>query len=597
MPTARNSAILFVLLGCVSQSIASPAAADIPWPPNGAPLCIAPGDQTGLIRDPSGCGFAIVSWLDLGGVPAGIEEAGLGPEPPAGVCPGSLSATTPRDLSSARMEVADLLGLPGCFGPVHALLCLEGSAPTEVLVLRFDRWVEHPTQVVDDGEVTRTHPRMTGSGFGVSFHGNFQIADTAAVVVWSDDRTGVPQVFAQRIDNSGAREWGPHGIQLVPTSASQTEPEIIRLGDGSVLVAWLDARNGGSDVYALKLLPDGTAAPGWPMAGLALEARVEASSSLRLVSVDANQSPTPSYAVWEETGPRAGAGRLAVARRLLGDGTPDPAWSALGVPLSDSPTVERLQDSGTDYSGDLQAVWTDMRAASPSNPTDLYAQHLTPAGVPAGGWPADGLAICTAPGRQDHATLSTNGFTAYAWEDSRGADVDVYAELRYADGTLPCCEWLADGLPATQASGDQTRPVVQWGNAGGAFVAWVDARDVATNGLDIYAQAFTRDGQTADVLAQPPGSVELLRAPAPNPARGAVRLAVVLSESGALALEVLDVVGRRVATLAHGTFDAGTHAFVWRGLDDHGRKLPAGLYRVRARAAGRADSRSIVRLD
>jgi hypothetical protein len=128
-------------------------------------------------------------------------------------------------------------------------------------------------------------------------------------------------------------------------------------------------------------------------------------------------------------------------------------------------------------------------------------------------------------------------------------------------------------------------------------VAWVDARDVATNGLDIYAQAFTRDGETADVPAQPPASVELLRAPAPNPARGAVRLAVVLSESGALELEVLDVVGRRVATLADGTFDAGTHAFVWRGLDDHGRKLPAGLYRARARAAGRADSRSIVRLD
>jgi hypothetical protein len=286
-----------------------------------------------------------------------------------------------------------------------------------------------------------------------------------------------------------------------------------------------------------------------------------------------------------------------VARRLLADGTPDPAWSTLGVPLTGLPTVEHLQDAGMDYLGGLQAVWTDTRAASPSNPTDLYAQQLTPAGVRAGGWPADGLAICTAPGRQDHATLSANGYTAYAWEDSRGADIDVYAELRNGDGTLRCCEWLANGLPATQASGDQTRPVVQGGNQGGAFVAWTDARDAATNGLDLYAQAFTSDGRTADVPPQPPASVELLRAPVPNPAHGAVRLAVVLSESGALELDVLDVVGRHVATIAHGAYGAGAQSFIWRGLDDHGRKLPSGLYRVRARAAGRVDSRSIVRLD
>jgi hypothetical protein len=592
MPGARNPSILCFLLGGVSQCIASVAVADIPWPPDGAPLCIAPGDQAGVIRDPSGCGFAAVSWLDLGGVPGSVEQAGIGPYPPEGVCPSGQSAVAPRELSSCEMEALSLLGIPGCFGPPFAHLWLEGTGPSEVLVQHFEAWFGHPTQVVDDGAVTRTHPRMVGSGFAAVPQP--QVVDTAAVVVWSDDRTGVPQVRAQRIDFNGDREWGAHGVQLVPTGAPQTEPEIARLYDGSVLVVWLDARDGGSDVYSLKLLPDGTVAPGWPAAGLALEARVEIAASLRLASGDPHGRSQPICAVWEETGPRAGSGRILVARRLQGDGMPDPTWSPLGVTISDSPTVEHLQDVAGN--GELQAVWTDTRAASASNPNDLYAQSLTSAGMPVAGWPASGLAICNAPGRQEHATLSVAGATAYAWEDARGADIDVYAELRNADGTLPCCEWLADGLPATRAAGDQTRPVVQRGN-GGAFVAWVDARDAATTGLDIYAQAFTSDGRTEDVPPQPPVSAELLRAPVPNPAQGAVRLAVVLSERGALELDVLDVVGRHVATVARGSYGAGAQSFVWRGLDDHGRKLPAGLYRVRARAAGRVDSRSIVRLD
>ena len=32
--------------------------------------------------------------------------------------------------------------------------------------------------------------------------------DTAAIVVWSDDRTSVNQIRAQRLNWNGAREWG-----------------------------------------------------------------------------------------------------------------------------------------------------------------------------------------------------------------------------------------------------------------------------------------------------------------------------------------------------------------------------------------------------
>src|SRR5262249_49287971 len=159
--------------------------------------------------------------------------------------------------------------------------------------------------VADDGDFVRHHPRIAGSGTTVP--------DTALVAVWSDERTGVAQIRAQRVNWNGLREWGASGILIAPTGAAQTEPEITRLQDGGVLVVWLDARAGGSDVYAIKLLPNGSVAPGWPATGLALEARPELAGSPRLVHRD---FALPVFAVWEESGARFGGGRSIVVLSL-----------------------------------------------------------------------------------------------------------------------------------------------------------------------------------------------------------------------------------------------------------------------------------------
>jgi flagellar hook assembly protein FlgD len=61
-------------------------------------------------------------------------------------------------------------------------------------------------------------------------------------------------------------------------------------------------------------------------------------------------------------------------------------------------------------------------------------------------------------------------------------------------------------------------------------------------------------------------------------------------------VDVYDIVGRHVRTVAQGTLAAGLHEWRWAGADDAGRLLPAGLYHVRARVDGVASSRTIVRL-
>jgi hypothetical protein len=557
---------------------------------DGAPLCNASGDQHRIFPATSGCNVLRLGWLDSVAGTDSLTGGSVGPIPPTGECdayPLPVDATGAIEVSTTEV-LTPIIALPGyCLLPVIAEAWLQGTGAASQIVVHNDQWYQHTRVVVDDGDFPRLHVRAAPSG-----QANFM--DTALVVVWSDERTGVPQIRAQRVNQLGGREWGASGVLIAPTGAAQRDPEIARLPDGTTLVVWSDERSGGSDVYALRLLPNGTPAPGWPATGMPLEDRTEVSASPRLVGMAVFQAPR--YVVWEESGPRFAGGRSIVARRLLADGTMDPAWDPLGVPLSSSATVEHLQDVTVTYD-DLVAVWTDTRAASPSNPTDLYAQWLEHSGEFEPGWPSSGLAICTATGRQDAARVSAAAsYAAFAWEDHRGGDADIYAGLRFSNGTVPPGLWVANGLPATSAPGDQTAPVVGAGNAGGCFVAWVDARDIATTGLDIYAQAFNGEGEKLDVPNPGPTHGVSLGLPRPNPSRGRTVLTLQLSTESAVRVEVLDVAGRHVRTLAAGRLGSGAREISFDGRDDAGRDLPPGVYRVRARVGDAESSRTIIRI-
>jgi flagellar hook capping protein FlgD len=596
---ARRTPCVAAVLALLS---AGAAHANYDWPVDGAPVCNAPGDQHRLFYSDVGCDALAFNWLSSGTTVDSVRFSGVGPVPPTGECSSwstSAEAIGPTELSAVAVRNAIIAvaqpSVPWCLGPgPSAQLWLEGAGVTSQIVAFNPMWFSGPGSpfqervIADDGDFVRHHPRMAPSGNAYP--------DTAMVVVWSDERTGSPQIRAQRVTWRGEREWGPSGVLIAATGLPQTDPEIARLQDGSSLIVWLDARSGGSDVYALRLLADGSLAPGWPSDGLALEAREETAGSPRIVGAGA--FIPPAFVVWEESGPRFGGGRSIVALRLLDDGSPDPAWNALGVPLSSSPTVERLQDARLSgfFSPSLVAIWTDTRAATVSNPTDLYGQWLDASGSPKSGWPVSGLALCAAAGRQDAARVSaTDTYAAFAWEDHRGANADVYAELRYADGTLPPGLWAPDGLPATSAPGDQTAPVVGVGNGGGCFIAWEDARDLGTTGLDIYAQAFTNEGEKLDVRDAPPRNLSL-GPPRPNPMRASGVLSLQLSRSGAVRVDVLDVAGRRVRTLVAGDFPAGSREIVFDGLDDAGHVLRPGIYRVRALTAEGSSSRTVVRI-
>ncbi|MBI5711513.1 MAG: hypothetical protein HZC42_14605 [Candidatus Eisenbacteria bacterium] len=90
----------------------------------------------------------------------------------------------------------------------------------------------------------------------------------------------------------------------------------------------------------------------------------------------------------------------------------------------------------------------------------------------------------------------------------------------------------------------------------------------------------------------PPAAAAFSRLPAPNPARGAMTFAIALPREEQVEITVLDLAGRRVATLARDRLAAGEHAFTWDGAAGAGARAPAGQYRVRLRAGGVDESRA-----
>jgi hypothetical protein len=73
----------------------------------------------------------------------------------------------------------------------------------------------------------------------------------------------------------------------------------------------------------------------------------------------------------------------------------------------------------------------------------------------------------------------------------------------------------------------------------------------------------------------------------PNPLRTGVTISLALPSDGRVSLELYDIRGRKVATVARERMTAGYHNVVWNGTDDYGTAVVSGVYFLRVEIDGR----------
>lgn len=107
----------------------------------------------------------------------------------------------------------------------------------------------------------------------------------------------------------------------------------------------------------------------------------------------------------------------------------------------------------------------------------------------------------------------------------------------------------------------------------------------------------TVDQQTAvdDVDFVVPGQFALAQN-YPNPFNPETRISFEMEKGADVALEVFDILGRKVSTLHSGYLPTGSYEFSWYGADESGRQAASGIYFYRLSAGDKSITRKMTLL-
>jgi hypothetical protein len=364
-----------------------------------------------------------------------------------------------------------------------------------------------------------------------------------SIVAWSESRKEVWQLFVARVlsDGTPAPGWAEGGISIASTSVSYDPafrfvPLLLADSLGGTYVGWV--QNG--HVRIQHIAASGAIAGGWPADGVAVgsgEAPTLSTSidhsvivawdiggaiALQRISADGVVQWGTGIVVGEGYAPAItpdGVGGAIVvwepanAQRVTSSGVP--VWTTGGVSLDPQGMHPVAVANGI---GGATISW---QLEQPNGTTDLYAQNLDEAGEVVSGWPAVGVAVCTASGSQldQKIVAGASGGSILVWKDRRNAATkkgDLYAVALTSGGQV-ASGWTTGGTPICTALGEQQWPAITADGHGGALIAWQDRR-AAPNcnsgpcGDDVYwvhvlaagslAPGFSADG---NVLNGEPG--------------------------------------------------------------------------------------------
>ncbi|MFI5371565.1 MAG: T9SS type A sorting domain-containing protein [Candidatus Eisenbacteria bacterium] len=163
-----------------------------------------------------------------------------------------------------------------------------------------------------------------------------------------------------------------------------------------------------------------------------------------------------------------------------------PTDPTLNVAVCTSPLGQLAPRAISDGAGGAIIVWTDYR----QGPNVIYAQHLRADGNPA--WTPDGVPLCATATYAGNPVLVGDGAggAIVAWEDARSLNsYQVYAQHIDSTGATT---WNANAVPICTATSNHQNIAMIGDDAGGAIMAWNDDRV----GLhkDIYAQRVNAAG-------------------------------------------------------------------------------------------------------
>ncbi|MFH1150469.1 MAG: DUF5719 family protein [Actinomycetota bacterium] len=247
---------------------------------------------------------------------------------------------------------------------------------------------------------------------------NRLVSDDAggAIVCWSDYRVPEEDIYAQRVDSSGAIQWLANGEPVCTASDYQFDPDIARDGSGGAVITWTDLRSGW-DVYAQRMAADG--GEEWVGNGVTVCGYASDQEAARILDCGSGNT----IIAWEDD--RNDVNWTDVYSQKVDSGG-NPQWTAVGVPICTAAYSQHDIVMVGEGTGGAIIAWRDFRGSS----LDVYTQKVSSGGSTL--WNPGGAVMCDAIDDQRDQVIAADGTgeAIIAWEDARPTDStwDIYAQ-------------------------------------------------------------------------------------------------------------------------------------------------------------------------
>lgn len=542
------------------------APAHAEWVAGGHELApLDTGSQTVVAVVEDGAGGSIVAWAQAGADSTTLRAQRL-----------DASGAPQWDAAGVQAGWSD-------FSPYAEAAVADGQGGIFVV------W--HDGSTLNVQRITSAGEAAWGAPVSLDGSSDFSLANAGAgrlIVAWTTSTgfSGVHDIVAMRVDASGVPGWPLPAVPVCTAISTQEYPQVVSDGVGGAIVVWQDDRSGASrDLYAQRLTVNGI--PLWGADGLPLCTAPGIQERVCVLGDGAGGV----FAAWLDD--RAGGlnpadGNDVYAQHLGAVGAA--AWPANGVPVCTEAYVQRPNALVPDGSGGVLVVWEDERIGE--DITDLYAQRVDAGGISM--WSPGGVPVCAAPYDQGEsvAVSDGNGGMVAAWVDRRNGYgyardfEDVYAQHVGASGLGV---WPADGLALCTAPFWQRDVRGATDGTGGMFVAWSDGRDdpdgYSMSESRVYWQRLPQAGPPTDAPAAATGAADAPRLEnAPNPFSGLTEIRFVPNRIGPVRVTVLDVTGRVVRDRTLQVTSPGLQRLSFDATSASGTPLAAGVYYLRVAA-------------
>jgi hypothetical protein len=570
------------------------------WYPTGMPVCTAPNSQSAPIVIPDGMGGSIVAWQDSrtgGSVDIYVQKLSMigyiqWPSDGVAICTGQLGLILGGMVSDgAGGAIITWHDRRNFYNDIFAQRIAANGAVM---------WTANGVTICNEME-HQQNPSIAPDGAG------------GAIITWQDRRNGTYDIYAQRLNASGAAQWAANGVVICDSGQNQVAPKIVEDGSGGAVIAWSDRRNTMDyDIFAQRV--DASGALQWGF-GTPVSAWMYDQEECSLVHIGSGET----IIAWLDG--RSSTSTDIYAQKLNSAGLTQ--WTMNGISVcgatGDQSNV-RIAENGE---GGALISWDDERNGTAD--IDICAQNIESGGTAA--WTGDGIVISGAASNQHSGAIVADGSNGMfvAWTDGRGGTDKVYNHRVDADGNIPTATLLYNYSSQTKGTDVRIDWILSEIDEGVYFSIYraegnsmvyeeIPVPDITSEGLSftfvdrscepgvtyLYRIAYTYEGESSILfetgpVATPAMALELYQN-SPNPFNPRTVIGYYLPEQCPVRLEIFDAAGRRIRLLVDGYQQKGNHSIDWDGRQSNGAVTSSGVYFYRLTAGKTTISRKMILL-